>query len=158
NAGKRGAKLDLDEPRDLDRLHELCARADILLENLGPTRARRHGLGAARIRARHPRLIHVSMSDFGARGPRATWRLEALPAFAASGALYASGFPDRPPCWLPGYLAHDCGSTFGVVGALAALLERARTDRGQTVEVAVQEAAMSGLYPWSIPLGDYARH
>ena len=43
-------------------------------------------------------------------GPRARWRLEALPAFAASGALFASGFADRPPCWLPGYLAHDCAA------------------------------------------------
>src|SRR5262249_38054678 len=90
-------------------------------------------------------------------GARATWRLEPLPALAASGALHASGFADRPPCWIPGYLAHDCAAVAAVAGALAALLDRAASGRGQTVEVSVQEAALNGLHPYSIPLPDYAR-
>src|SRR2546427_75374 len=104
------------------------------------------------------------LADLGAdvvkvEAPRggAGWRLEALPAFAASGALHASGFRDRPPCWLPGYAAHDCAAAFAVAGALATVLQRARDGRGQTVEVSVQEAALNGLNPWSIPLADYAR-
>ena len=75
----------------------------------------------------------------------------------SSGALFACGFPDRPPCALPGYLAHDCAGTFAAVGALAALLDRTRTGMGQTVEVSVQEAAINGLHPWAIPVADYAR-
>jgi hypothetical protein len=85
------------------------------------------------------------------------WRLEALPAFAASGALFSSGFADKPPCWLPGYAAHDAASLFAVVGALAAVLERGRHGRGQTVDVCVQEAGIQSLHPWSIPTADYAR-
>ena len=46
---------------------------------------------------------------------------------------------------------------FAVVGALTAILERDRLGAGQTVEVSVQEAALQGLNPWSIPLADYAR-
>jgi len=157
NANKRGVRLDLHDGDDWHRFLGLCDRADVLVENLGPAVARRHGLDPAEIVARHPRLVHVAISDFGTTGPHAGWRLEPLPAFAASGALVACGFPDRPPCWLPGYLAHDCANVFAVVGALAALLERARTGRGQSVEVAVQEAAMNGIHPWSIPLLDYVR-
>ena len=99
----------------------------------------------------------MAIADFGLSGPRAGWRLEALPAFAASGALYASGFPDLAPCWLPGYAAHDCASVFAVAGALAALAARRQDGVGQTVEVSVQEAALHCLNPWSIPLADYAR-
>ena len=99
------------------------------------------------MRARHPHLVHVAIADFGLSGPRAGWRAEPLPAFAASGALHASGFPDLPPCWLPGYLAHDCASVFAVVGALTAVLERERLGAGQTVEVSVQEAALHGPEP-----------
>src|SRR5262249_41219482 len=109
------------------------------------------------LRGRHPHLVHVTMSDFGLTGPRASWRLEPLTAFAASGALHASGLPDRPPRWLPGYPAHDCASVFAVAGARAAVLDRVRDGIGQTVEVSVQEAALNGLDPWSIPLADYAR-
>ncbi|MGH7894779.1 MAG: CoA transferase, partial [Candidatus Binatia bacterium] len=72
--------------------------------------------------------------------------------------LYTCGFPDRPPCWLPGYAAHDAAAAFAVAGALAAILDRARLGRGQSVEVSVQEAGLSGLYPWAIPLADYQRH
>jgi crotonobetainyl-CoA:carnitine CoA-transferase CaiB-like acyl-CoA transferase len=157
NANKRGAKIDLHGSEGWRRFLGLCERADVLIENLGVDGQRRHGLAPAEVRARHPHLVHVAIADFGLSGPRAGWRAEALPAFAASGALHASGFPDRPPCWMPGYLAHDCASVFAVAGALAAVLDRARSGAGQTVEVAVQEAALSGLNPWSIVLADWAR-
>jgi crotonobetainyl-CoA:carnitine CoA-transferase CaiB-like acyl-CoA transferase len=158
NANKRGAVIDLHSDDGWHRFCRLCERADILLENFGPEGQRRHGLTPAEVRERHPHLIHVALADFGLSGPRAGWRLEALPAFAASGALWASGFSDRPPCWLPGYAAHDAGSVFAVAGALAAVLDRVRHGEGQTVEVSVQEAALNALNPWSIPIADYARH
>src|SRR5438876_1205479 len=128
NANKRGAVLDLHDAGGWRRFCELCERADVLIENLGPEGERRHGLTPAEVHERHPHLVHVALADFGLTGPRAGWRLEALPAFAASGALHASGFRERPPCWLPGYAAHDCGAVFAVAGALAALVARARAD------------------------------
>src|SRR5882724_11933190 len=130
NANKRGAVLDLHDAGGWHRFCELCERADVLIENLGPEGERRHGLTPAEVQERHPHLVHVALADFGLTGPRAGWRLEALPAFAASGALHASGFRDRPPCWLPGYAAHDCGATFAVAGALAqeALAARPRAE------------------------------
>src|SRR5215470_2785052 len=157
NAGKRGAVIDLHDADGWRRFCDLCARADILIENLGSDEQHAHGLAPAEVAERHPHLVQVAIADFGLSGPRAGWRAEALPAFAASGALYASGFPDLPPCWVPGYLAHDCAAIFAVAGALAAVLDRARHGRGQLVEVSVQEAALHGLNPWSIPLADYAR-
>jgi crotonobetainyl-CoA:carnitine CoA-transferase CaiB-like acyl-CoA transferase len=157
NANKRGAVIDLHDADGWRRFCTLCEHADILLENLDAGARGRHGLAPIEVRERHPHLVHVAIADFGLDGPRAGWRLEALPALAASGALHASGFPDLPPCAVPGYLAHDCAAIYAVAGALAAVLERARQGEGQTVEVSVQEAALGGLNPWSIPLADYAR-
>jgi crotonobetainyl-CoA:carnitine CoA-transferase CaiB-like acyl-CoA transferase len=157
NANKRGVTLGADAAAASDRLDALCAAADVLVENLPRPRAAALGLAPDAVRTRHTHLVHVVIADFGLEGPRAGWRLEALPAFAASGALFASGFADRPPCWLPGYLAHDCASLFAVVGTLAAILERGRSGRGQTVDVSVQEAAIHALHPWSIPAADYQR-
>lgn len=157
NANKRGLVLDLGAAAGRERLTAALAGADVLVENLSADARRAAGLEPAAVRARHPHLIHALIADFGTTGPRARWRLEALPAFAASGALFASGFPARPPCWLPGYAAHDCASVFAFVGVQAALLERARDGEGQTLEVSVQEAAMSGLNPWAITLEDYNR-
>src|SRR5215831_10835612 len=157
NANKRGAVIDLHAGDGWRRFCELCDRADILIENLGADGERRHGLTPEEVGERHPHLVHVAIADFGLSGPCADWRLEPLPAFAASGALYASGFPDLPPCWLPGYAAHDSAAAFAVAGALAAVIDRVRHGRGQTVEVSVQEAALNAMNPWSVPLADYAR-
>jgi crotonobetainyl-CoA:carnitine CoA-transferase CaiB-like acyl-CoA transferase len=152
NLGKRGVVLDLDDPAGWTRFVTLCDRADILIENAVDPR-----LAPDAVRARHPHLVHATVADLGRTGPHSGWRLEPLPAFASSGALWASGFADRPPCWLPGFQAHDCASVVAVVGALAAVASRRRDERGQTVEVSVQEAAMASLAPWPIPLADYAR-
>ncbi|HLK11031.1 MAG TPA: CoA transferase [Candidatus Binatia bacterium] len=153
NLGKRGAVIDLGTADGRRRFGALCGDADVLIENVG---AGEPWLAPAAVRARHPHLVHVAIADFGLSGSRAGWRLEPLPAFAATGALWASGFSDRPPCWLPGYQAHDAAAVIAVTGALAALLARARDGRGQTVEVAVQEAGMASLDPWGIVLRDYA--
>jgi crotonobetainyl-CoA:carnitine CoA-transferase CaiB-like acyl-CoA transferase len=154
NLGKRGAVIDLETADGWRRFEALCDGADVLVENRGVDDPR---LAPGALRARHPPLVHVAIADLGRTGPRAGWRLESLPAFAASGALWASGFPDRPPCWLPGFQAHDAASVMAVTGALAALLARARHGRGQTVEVSVQEAGMASLDPWGIVLRDYAQ-
>ena len=150
--GKRGVVHDLERPAGRERLARLCDRADVVIENLDARDPRRALLSPDAIRKRHPHLVHVTMRDLGADGPRAGWRLEPLPAFAASGALWASGFPDRPPCWLPGFQAHDCASILAVAGALAAVL----SGGGQTVEVSVQEAALASLAPWAIVQPDYS--
>jgi crotonobetainyl-CoA:carnitine CoA-transferase CaiB-like acyl-CoA transferase len=137
NAGKQRASS----------MDGLLDDADIVVENVGLT------LDS------HPHLVHVAIRDMGLTGPRAGWRLEALPALAASGALHASGFPDMPPCNAPGFLAHDCASVYGAVGAVAAVLDRERRadGAGQLVEVSVQEAALAGTTPWSIAMQDYVR-
>ena len=157
NANKRGAVIDLDAEDGWRRFVGLCDRADILVENLAPNERTRFRLSPTDVQSRHPHLVHVTIADFGLSGPRVQWCAEPLVAFAAAGALHASGFSDRPPCWLPGYAAHDCASVFGVMGALTAVLDRVRHGNGQTVEVSVQEAGLMGLNPWSIPLADYGR-
>ncbi|MDG1367624.1 MAG: CoA transferase [Acidimicrobiales bacterium] len=124
---------------------------DIWIENAGPTAP----IDRDVIAAEHPTLIHVSLSDFGLTGERAGWHLEPLPALAASGALWATGFPHLPPTALPGFAAHDCASVHGAMGAAAALLDRHRTGLGQIVEISAQEAALTGLVPWPISVPDY---
>jgi crotonobetainyl-CoA:carnitine CoA-transferase CaiB-like acyl-CoA transferase len=155
NANKRGIVLDLHAPAGRDRFDALLGDADVLVENLGPVQQPAHGLTPAAVVARHPQLVQVSLTDFGLSGPRRDWFLEPLTALAASGTLWATGFPDRAPCWMPGHLAHDCASIYGAIGAIAAVLDRERTGYGQTVDVSTQEAALAGTTPWSVAIADY---
>jgi crotonobetainyl-CoA:carnitine CoA-transferase CaiB-like acyl-CoA transferase len=157
NANKRGARVDLATDAGRRRLDDFLSGADVVIENFSLDRRSSCGLAPDHLGARFPRLVHVALADFGLSGPRASWQLEPLPGVAASGALHASGFPDLPPCWLPGHLAHDCASAYGAIGALAALMDRDRHGLGQLVEVSVQEAALAGTTPWSIALEDYLK-
>ena len=155
NANKRAAVIDLHSEDDRVRFEALLDDADVLIENLGPEQQQVHDLAPDVVARRHPQLVHVSLTDFGSTGPRRHWHLEPLTALAASGTMWATGFPDRAPCWMPGYLAHDCASVYGAIGALAAVLDRARSGRGQRVEISTQEAALAGTTPWSVVIEDY---
>jgi len=147
NANKR--IVDLGGPGRAEELDRLLAAADVVVTNA-------RDLDPDAVAAAHPHLVQVRLTDLGGSGPRAGWHLEALPALAASGALWASGFPDRPPCTAPGHLAHDCASVYGAIGAVAGVLDRDRSGgRGQVVEVSVQEAALAATIPWSITMQDY---
>jgi crotonobetainyl-CoA:carnitine CoA-transferase CaiB-like acyl-CoA transferase len=157
NANKRGIHVDVLGANGPSELRSFLAGADVLVENLDHDARSSAGLEPDVVASRNPHLVHVAMADFGLSGPLSRWRLEPLPALAASGTLHASGFPDRPPCWLPGHLAHDCASVYGAVGAVAAVMDRARTGHGQLVEVSVQEAALAGTLPWSVVLQDYLK-
>ena len=157
NANKRGAVIDPATAAGRAKLDGFLGWADILVENFAPVDRARLGLAPDEVAGRFPALVHVALADFGLTGPRAGWSLDPLPAQAASGTLHASGFPDRPPCWLPGNLAHDCASVYGAVGALAAMMDRERTGAGQLVEVSVQEAALAGTALWSVAVEDYLR-
>ena len=159
HANKRGIVLDLDHAVGRERLDVLLAEADVLVDNVGADERQAWGLAPEAVAARHPHLVHVGLTDFGLRGPRSSWRLEALPALAASGTLHASGFAQLPPCNAPGYLAHDCASVYGAVAAVAATLdgERQQGPAGQLVDISVQEAALAGTNPWSIALASYTK-
>jgi crotonobetainyl-CoA:carnitine CoA-transferase CaiB-like acyl-CoA transferase len=157
NANKRGARIDLTTAEGQGQLGSFLAGADVLIENLNSRDRRAWGLDPDAITRRYPGVVHVALADFGLTGPRSGWSLDPLPALAASGTLHASGFADRPPCWMPGHLAHDCASAYGAIGAVAAVMDRARSGTGQLVEVSVQEAALAGTVPWAVVLEDYLK-
>ncbi len=66
NRNKESLTLDFKDPRGMDVLHRLIAKADVFLQNLAPGAAARAGLGAGELRARHPRLIVCDISGYGA--------------------------------------------------------------------------------------------
>ena len=143
----RNANKAAGDPAELE---SLIAGADLLIDNTG--------LDLDELTDRHSTLVVVALTDMGLTGPRSGWRLEPLAAFASSGGHFPSGFRDKSPCWHPGYVAHDCASVFGALGGLAAVMDRRRHGQGQVVEISVQEAALSGLNPWSVLIPDYVRH
>lgn len=124
---------------------QLLAAADVVFVEPGPDEAP--------AQPSHPRQVLVSITPFGRRGPRATWRGSDLVAWASSGLVYVTGFPDRPPVSLAklNFAAHVT-SMHALGAAMVALHARRRTGRGQVVDISMQQAN-AALHPeMGVPL------
>jgi crotonobetainyl-CoA:carnitine CoA-transferase CaiB-like acyl-CoA transferase len=129
-AGKRSAVVA--GPGD-PRLDALLAEADVVIETPGFPGA------WALDPARAPRAAWVTVTPFGAQGPRSRWRASDLGVMASSGNMWATGDPDRAPlrCTLPAAYAHAGGEiAFAALSALWAGGPR-------RVDVSLQETVFS---------------
>jgi len=79
--------------------------------------------------------IHVRLSPFGETGPYSSWRSSDLVDYAVSGHAHLYGHPDRAPLAGPPDQPAVASGLFAFIGAMAALLDRRRSGKGQRVEV-----------------------
>jgi crotonobetainyl-CoA:carnitine CoA-transferase CaiB-like acyl-CoA transferase len=139
NRNKRSVTLDLRSPDAVTVLDALIARSDVLVESFRPSTARRLGVDATTLRARHPRLICASISGFGQDGPYVERAAHDINYQALAGLL-------RPPR-LPGPLVGDIGSAMtAALRIAAALFERSRTGAGSALDISIHDAA----FAWSL--------
>jgi benzylsuccinate CoA-transferase BbsE subunit len=140
NTSKRGITLDLERPRGRELFLALVDHADVLLETEPPGQMAARGLGWETLHTRNRRLVHCALTPYGQSGPRAGWRGSDLTLVAASGNLYSTGDPDRPPvrCALP--VSHYHSGIEVAVAVVFGLTGRETSGEGQFVDVAMQEA------------------
>lgn len=144
NRGKRSIALDLRQLDARATLDTLIARADVVVESFRPGAAKRLGVSADQTRGKHSRIVHCSITGYGQTGPYAELPGHDLNYVAVSGLLAA----DRPdPTNLPHMFIADIGggAMTSVIGILAALVGRARTGEGQSLDISMHEAALYWL-------------
>ncbi|GAB7068278.1 fatty-acid-CoA racemase [Mycolicibacterium hodleri] len=135
----RGKRIvDLDVKNESDRLLDLAAKADVLLDCFRPGTCERLGIGPDDCAAVNPRLIFARITGWGQDGPLAATAGHDVNYLSRTGALSAIGYRDRPPV-APLNLVADFGggSMFVLVGIVAALYERERSGVGQVVDAAM---------------------
>lgn len=139
NRGKESIELDIKEPADRTILDAMIEQADVFVQNLVPGAVARVGLDAATVRARHPRLIHVSISGYGPGGPYRDKKAYDALIQAETGLLEATGSIEEPA--KVGISVADIATgMYAYAGVLTALHERERTGMGSAVEVAMIDA------------------
>lgn len=139
NSSKRSITIDLGRPEGRAILDRLLERSDALIESFPAAWADDAGLDPASLAARHPQLVHVSVSSYGR--DRTDGRADDdLTLLAAGGLLHLGGYPDAEPMAAFGRQSHMAASLFAAVGALVALLDRTRLGRGRWVDVSAQES------------------
>lgn len=144
NRNKQSIVLDFTNPDDIELVHELFRRADVVLENFRPGGLEKFGLDYETAHSINPALIYLSISGFG------TAEGASLPGYdlvvqAVSGLMSLTGEPDGPP-YRAGISVFDVMTGMhGAIGVLAALNQRRETGEGQHIEVSLLASALSGL-------------
>lgn len=137
NRNKKSLVLDLQTEEGREAALRLVATADVLVENFKPETMRKLGLDHESLRARFPRLIHVSHKGF-LPGPYDHRTALDEVVQMMGGLAYMTGRPGDP--LRAGSSVNDImGGMFGAIGVLAALRERERSGRGQAVQSALFE-------------------
>jgi len=137
NRNKKSLALDLQSARGREVVLRLIATADIVSENFKTETMQKLGLDYATLSARDPRLIYVSHKGF-LPGPYDHRTALDEVVQMMGGLAYMTGRPGDP--LRAGSSVNDImGGVFGAMGAMAALMQRAQTGRGQEVQSALFE-------------------
>jgi alpha-methylacyl-CoA racemase len=136
--GKRSVALDLKMPQAVEALMALVARADVLIEGFRPGVAERLGFGPEACHEIRPELVYGRMTGWGQDGPWSTTAGHDINYISVTGALHAIGSADGAP-QVPLNLVGDYagGSSFLVMGVLAALFEARNSGIGQVVDAGI---------------------
>ena len=147
NRNKRSVALDLKSEAGKAVILDLVDQADILIENYRPGTLSRLGLSYEVLSKRNPRLILGSISGFGQTGPYSPRGGFDLITQGMSGLMSLCGPKDGPPFRLPIAISDVAAGMHLAVGILCAVERRHRTGKGQKVDVALLDSAISfGVY------------
>ncbi|MES5047650.1 CaiB/BaiF CoA transferase family protein [Phyllobacterium sp. 22229] len=145
NRGKTSVTCDFSDADDLDRVKELIAQADVVIENFKVGGLKKFGLDYESLSALHPRLIYASVTGFGQNGPRAKYPGYDFLIQGLCGIMDLTGEPDGEPqkvgvAWIDLFTG-----LYGVIGIQAALTERQRSGRGQHVDLSLLDVGIATL-------------
>jgi crotonobetainyl-CoA:carnitine CoA-transferase CaiB-like acyl-CoA transferase len=168
NRGKGSVVCDLTKPADVERVAQLIAGADVLIDSTPRGELDAAGLALSTLEDRHPGLVIARITPFGDDGPWADYTSSDLVHLALGGPLMNCGYDPMPdgaydlPPMAPqlNHSRHIAGEqlAFGIV---AALLYRNRTGKGQRIDCAVHQAVSTctetDLMAWVVQRQPYFR-
>ena len=147
NRSKRSVAIDLKQPGALAVLLRMAEQSDVFVQNFRPGTAERMGIGAEDLRRRNPRLVYVSISGFGERGPYAHKRVYDPVIQAISGLADIQRAGGARPRMLRLIVPDKVTGLTAAQAITAALLARERTGQGQHLRLAMLDATVAFLWP-----------
>ena len=146
NAGKRSITLDLKNPKAKEVVWKLIESADVLLENYKAGVIEKLGFGYEAVAKVRPGIVYCSVTGYGQTGPYAGAAAYDGAIQATSGMVAVTGLPDTPV--RAGFMSVDVPTAISATMAiLGALVRKERTGKGQRLDVAMLDTAMTVLGP-----------
>jgi formyl-CoA transferase len=141
NHGKRSITLDLKSEPGREAFRRLLGRADVLVENYRTGVMDKLGFPVGTIRAINPRIVHCSITGFGATGPYRNRPAYDAVASALSG-IYGLAVDPADPRLVGVTISDNVTGMYAVNGIVAALYQRERTGAGRRIEVNMLECSI----------------
>ncbi len=146
NRNKRSISADLKEPEDLEKIKQLAAGADVVIENMKRGALEKFGLGYEELREANPGLVYCSITGFG------PGKDEQRPGYdflvqARAGIMGITGFPEPEgqPTKVGVAIADIVCGLYAATAILAALRRRDATGEGARIEVPLFESTLGWL-------------
>jgi len=149
---RRFVTLALDCPEGREIFHRMAGKADVVVETVGAKRMEEDGVGYLSLSKGHPALIWLSLSTYGSFGPHADrpvkdsdilcQALSGVPSIIGEPEGNGGPEPHQVPTRLGNWHAWFVAGLWSAFGVLAALRHRARTGKGQFVDVSGAEGLM----------------
>ena len=144
NRGKRSVVIDFRSVGGQAQVRRLVADADVVIENFKVGTLAKYGLDYASLSALNPRLIYCSITGFGQDGPYASRAGYDFIIQGMSGIMDLTGEPDGAPQKIGVAFADVMTGLYAVIAVQAALAARARTGRGEQIDMALFDV-MTGV-------------
>ncbi|WP_336270456.1 CaiB/BaiF CoA transferase family protein [Vreelandella arctica] len=140
--GKRSIALNLKTREGVEALLKLVETADALFEGFRPGVTEKLGIGPDQCMQRNPRLVYGRMTGWGQYGPLSGAAGHDINYISLTGVLSAIGRAGEKPV-PPLNLVGDFGGggMFLALGIVSALLETARSGKGQAVDAAMTDGS-----------------
>lgn len=148
--GKRSVAISLKTPEGVALLRKLCLKSDVILEPYRKGVMEKLGLGPHELLTENPRLIYARLTGYGQSGSYAKAAGHDINYLAMSGLLSQLGRSGEKP-YAPLNLVADFagGGLTCALGIVLALLERAKSGKGQVIDASMVEgAAYTGSFVW----------
>jgi crotonobetainyl-CoA:carnitine CoA-transferase CaiB-like acyl-CoA transferase len=147
NRSKRSIVLDLKNKEALAVLKRLAADADVFVQNNRPGAAERMGIGEEELRKANPKLIYVSISGFGEKGPFSHKRVYDPLIQGMSTLAEIQGGPGNKPSLVRVIVPDKVTALTAAQSITAALLARERSGKGQHVRLSMLDAVLAFVWP-----------
>lgn len=147
NANKRNIALDLKDPKAIEIVKRLVAKADIVTENFRPGVMERLGIGYESLSAINPGLIYCAVSGFGQNGPERNTPSYDGRIQAVSGIMSITGHEGMGPTRAGFAVCDAIGGMTSAFAIASALFQRTHTGKGQCIDVSMLDSTLAFLSP-----------
>ncbi|KAL2212341.1 CoA-transferase family III [Sarocladium strictum] len=145
NRNKKSLGLSFQHKEGVDILHKLAAKCDILVENYLPGSLKKYGMDYESLKKINPGLIYASITGYGQTGPYSSRAGYDVMVEAEFGLMHITGSRDGPPVKVGVAVTDLTTGLYTSNSIMAALLTKARTGRGQHLDVALSDCQTATL-------------